>query len=470
MTLSILQQPEQLLIDTTSSDVTVTPDAIEGKSYLIVNQTGSNNAIFNDGSSDLYSIGPGKAIDVCYIDGSWVYPPEPFDPGPFIFIPESEKKKKLSILNILSEYNYKTPDQYGLMRYKKSYSYPASSSGSSQGFEGFVYVPWLDRYIIYNSAPLAAGTAPRFAYVDGSLKNEWTVVFSTADTIGGWIDVAVGDDIIVAVANNGTTPTVQFSSDGITWTEVTFSGTVPGQFTGVTFANGIFLATCDISSAGTYLVMKSTDGMSWSSCYSTTGGYDPVAIYKLVHDTDSGDYAFFGFSYDATYGGTWVKTTDGGVTWTNDGVASPATPNPLEKGGSNIINSSEFGMISVQSYSGGSNGVLRNASFPSAGAFSVPVENSYMNNSYYLRTNRFFYIEKFELFVYASLSNTFNLLFSKDLVNWHLIELSKAANDTYLIGGIGWDDNEECFVLFPETSSSGLNQLYCFIIGLDMFD
>lgn len=147
---------------------------------------------------------------------------------------------------------------------------------------GFVCLPEL------GSAPFEAGQS-------------WTARVSAADK--DWRGIAYGNGIFVAVANNGGSDDVMYSSDGVTWTGV--SSGITNQWTSITYGNGVFVAVAE-SGVGNR-VMTSVNGATWTA------------------RTSAGDFAWSSVTYGdglfvAVAGGgsgtTQVMTSPTGTTWT----------------------------------------------------------------------------------------------------------------------------------------------------------
>ena len=86
----------------------------------------------------------------------------------------------------------------------------------------------------------------------------WTTRTTPADN--GWLSIAYGNGLYVAVSNTGTGNRVMTSSDGITWTSRTSAADV--QWWSVTYGAGLFVAVAYDGGANT--VMTSPDGVTWT--------------------------------------------------------------------------------------------------------------------------------------------------------------------------------------------------------------
>ena len=128
----------------------------------------------------------------------------------------------------------------------------------------------------------------------------WVAVADSSFGTSGILGVAWGNNTWVAVANEGK---VAYSSDGRTWTLVTWTAAMPtpfgtqnNQMYSVAFGNGIFIA---IGRQGT---ASSPDGRTWTRITTSNGS----------------NLAFGGGRWVAVGGrGHTANSTDNGSTWTN---------------------------------------------------------------------------------------------------------------------------------------------------------
>jgi hypothetical protein len=128
----------------------------------------------------------------------------------------------------------------------------------------------------------------------------WTAVASSPFGTSDVIDVAYGNNTWVAVANEGK---VAYSSDGRTWTLVTWTtamptpfGTSNNQMYAVAFGNGIFIAI------GRQGMASSPDSRTWTK----------------IATSNPSNLAFGGGRWVAVGGaGGTAYSTDNGSTWTN---------------------------------------------------------------------------------------------------------------------------------------------------------
>jgi hypothetical protein len=114
-----------------------------------------------------------------------------------------------------------------------------------------------------------------------------------------WRDIAFGNGIFVAVAEDGTNR-VMTSPDGVTWTARAAPGSSTWQ--SVTFGNGLFVA---VAFDGTHQVMTSPDGINWTTRTGTGGQWFAVTYGNGL------------FVATAWWSGTnWVMTSPDGINWT----------------------------------------------------------------------------------------------------------------------------------------------------------
>ena len=136
----------------------------------------------------------------------------------------------------------------------------------------------------------------------------WTARASADDT-AGWRSIAFGAGLFVAVAWTGTGQRIMTSPDGITWTGRA-SGDDLNKWNAVTYANGKFVAVATSSGrapspAPTALTATSADGITW------TVGTDSDTLNKNWYGLTYGNGVFV-----ATGGANAVMTSPDGLDWT----------------------------------------------------------------------------------------------------------------------------------------------------------
>jgi hypothetical protein len=145
----------------------------------------------------------------------------------------------------------------------------------------------------------------------------WTA--RSASEQNQWVSVTYGESggsgVFVAVSRDGTNR-VMTSPDGINWQS--FSGSSSTiTWSSVTYGNGLFVAVGDLNSDIGFpsaLVMKSTDGQSWSTEFAVaTNSWSSVTY---------GNGIFVAVSRDGT---NRVMTSTDGVTWTARNAAQQNT-------------------------------------------------------------------------------------------------------------------------------------------------
>ena len=132
----------------------------------------------------------------------------------------------------------------------------------------------------------------------------------------GWISVAYGNGVWIAVANTtSTTQAVMRSTDnGLNWSAVTGTPT-PGGFgwISVTYGNGFWVAIAQTTST-TQAVMRSTDnGATWSTPAPATPS--PSTSWSSL---TYGNGAFVAIAYGSA---NTMRSIDGGVNWLTAGAA-----------------------------------------------------------------------------------------------------------------------------------------------------
>ena len=78
----------------------------------------------------------------------------------------------------------------------------------------------------------------------------------------GWKCIAYGNGKFVVGATTGGPRRIMYSSDAITWKMISNPPQTYGQWQGITYSNGYFVA---VSDTGTNRVMYSTDGINWTA-------------------------------------------------------------------------------------------------------------------------------------------------------------------------------------------------------------
>lgn len=103
----------------------------------------------------------------------------------------------------------------------------------------------------------------------------WTANAASHATF--WTFVVFGNSRFLAVRNSliQTEPSLMYSSNGVTWTNVIYGGGPNMDVTEVKFLNGFFIMLTKNPSTGLAHVFKSSDGVSWSS---VTIGSEPGFI------------------------------------------------------------------------------------------------------------------------------------------------------------------------------------------------
>jgi len=134
--------------------------------------------------------------------------------------------------------------------------------------------------------------------------------------VGELWSVAYGNAWYVAFDNDNAT--VWRSDDAWDYTEYA----LPMDFAGydVVYANGIFIAVGD-DDDGSGLIIRSTDGVTWTSTTLTTSAH---WFYAVNYDATNDVWLAVGGRPDAS--GMWAWSTDNGVTWTE---GTPSLPSNL---------------------------------------------------------------------------------------------------------------------------------------------
>ncbi len=129
-----------------------------------------------------------------------------------------------------------------------------------------------------------------------------------AANASGWVGVAYGNNVFVAVAVNGALGQVMTSPDGVTWTARTAAVSAPWR--SVAFGNGVFVAVSTTGGA-----MTSSDGRNWiyQAAWPGTGFQWRSVVY--------GGGLFVAVGSNGT---ERVITSPDGITWTSHITPVPA--------------------------------------------------------------------------------------------------------------------------------------------------
>jgi len=134
----------------------------------------------------------------------------------------------------------------------------------------------------------------------------WTTRTSASDI--NWISITYGNGLFVAVADTPDTNNSMTSPDGVTWTtQVGGSGSY--DFTGISFANHLFVATAQNNSGGS-AILTSTNGTTWTrrvTPLDTSGPRFAVSAYGNSVYVVLGDLSLFNNN---------ALSSPDGITWT----------------------------------------------------------------------------------------------------------------------------------------------------------
>ena len=135
------------------------------------------------------------------------------------------------------------------------------------------------------------------AWADGT---SWTAVSATE--ANGWVSVAYGNGVWVAVAESGTNRVMRSTDDGVNWTAV--SAAEANSWYSVAYGNGVWVA---VARTGTNRVMRSTDdGLNWTAVAATEAN----SWWSVAY----GNGVWVAVAYNGT--NRVMRSTDDGATWT----------------------------------------------------------------------------------------------------------------------------------------------------------
>ena len=185
-----------------------------------------------------------------------------------------------------------------------------------------------------------------------------STITGVADTVipGGWTGVSIptatwrgvtyGANTFVAVSSSGT---AIYSADGITWLNSSMpSGTGQEKYYSVAYGNGKFVAVSSSADPNNAVISSTNNGQTWSAGSSSTGGAIPdqswnsvvyggdkfVAVsangsYRIMYSTSGTSWTTIASPLNVTYrsiaygGGKFVAIADGAsdqVTYSSDGI------------------------------------------------------------------------------------------------------------------------------------------------------
>lgn len=104
-----------------------------------------------------------------------------------------------------------------------------------------------------------------------------------------WVGVAYGSSLFVAIQNSA----IRTTPDGVTWTARTVTGTLSGNLSRISFANGVFVI---VSSTGE--IVTSSDGITWTEVFTSpvSGGsglaYLENSLWITSHNNGRFCYSF----------------------------------------------------------------------------------------------------------------------------------------------------------------------------------
>ena len=228
----------------------------------------------------------------------------------------------------------------------------------------------------------------------------------------GWVSVTFGNGVFVAVAESGT-HRVMTSADGVTWTAQ--SDAEANSWRSVTYGNGVFVA---VAVNGTHRVMTSPDGVSWTA--------RDAAEANTWMSVTSGNGLFVAVSWDGSH---QVMTSVDGVTWTARSAASPNPWTSVTSGNGLFVAVSYQGFNQVMTSVDGVTWTPRNAA-EANNWISVTSGNG--------------------LFVAVAESGTHRVMTSPDGVSW-TSQSAAEANSWY---GVGYGNG-----LFVAVSGGGSHQV-----------
>jgi len=230
-------------------------------------------------------------------------------------------------------------------------------------------------YILYNFFS-AIGNGYYIISTDGInwINNPQIVI-----PLGNWTSLTYGNGLFVAVAPYSS-PYVMTSPDGITWTART---SPPGSWTSVAYGNGLFVAVAPYTSP---YVMTSPDGITWTTRTAPPGAWSSVAYGNGIF------VAVTSLSYPSS---PYVMTSPDGINWTTR-TAPPGNWNIVTYGNGLFVAVSPYTTPSVMTSPDGITWTARTA--PSGSWKAVTYGNG--------------------LFVAVAAYSSPNVMTSPDGINW----------------------------------------------------
>lgn len=179
--------------------------------------------------------------------------------------------------------------------------------GNAYGFYSSNGINWnktsyYGNVLAYGNDKFVKLTDTTYAYSTDGVN--WTQ--GTLPVSGGWKSIAYGDGKFVAISFSGSKSVV--STDGINWV----GGTLPGvgnnnyRWCGVTYGNGMFVATGNYDAYSRFAFAYSTDGINW-----TEGKYPSISyIGKVTY----GNGKFVAISSSGSSNNYYIYSNDG-INW-----------------------------------------------------------------------------------------------------------------------------------------------------------
>lgn len=279
----MIESPSQYISydPTVSGDITITPTAVKGKRLIIHNTGTANNVIFNDGTSNVFTLGPGFWKEVsCDLNGDWQYPMayENWEPN----------NVPTYIDNLIWNGMKKLNSTFYCLDYKLQTLF-GNQTPWSFSFIWAYFSPELNTALLlgsfYNSttAPYTLNQDKVYQKVDMSsyYTEQWSFWGPTWDAVNSqWIDIGKA-----YVGGTTWTDSIFKSTDGHTWTRAD----APWHST-LGFLDVIGVTSVEIKIGKNGLLYFFFVDSSWNTyyCYSADGTswtWDQIGLSESIGST-----------------------------------------------------------------------------------------------------------------------------------------------------------------------------------------
>ena len=270
--------------------------------------------------------------------------------------------------------------------------------------------------LTYNSTGAVGGIANvnvpgDILTIDGSGNPHWAAPGSATYVLGTWVNqtspnfgsgpavynaVAYGGGRYVAVGSYISDPqTAAYSTDGVTWTQDTPTGSTGQTWNSVAYGDGKFVA---VSTQGH--IMTTTDGITWTLQTNPT--------VSQLRGVTFGDGIFVAVGYNGSSTSS-VLTSPDGVTWTARTAAATFLWNNVVYGGGQFV---------ATPLLPGTGGGLSGTNFAMRSSDGITWTNSGDFSSYVIETSSIAYGDGKYVITSSTTGGSNSIMYSTDGINW----------------------------------------------------